>query len=111
MLAASIVPIYDTLGETAVEYIINHSGLTVALIEPAKLAAFAAVAPKVAGQVTTVVTTSEPQDDAAKAAAQKIKDAGIEVRGFDEYLAAGAAKPVEPTPPSADDIACIMYTR
>ncbi len=111
MLAASIVPIYDTLGESAVEYIINHSGLTVALIEPAKLAAFSVVAPKVAGQVTTVITTSEPQDDASKAAAQKIVDAGIQVRGFDEYLAAGAAKPVEPTPPAADDIACIMYTR
>lgn len=111
MLAASVVPIYDTLGESAVEYIINHSGLTVALIEPAKLAGFAAVAPKVAGQVRTIVTTSEPQDDAAKAAVKKIADAGIEVRGFEEYLAAGAASPVDPTPTKSDDIACIMYTR
>jgi long-chain acyl-CoA synthetase len=111
MLAASVVPMYDTLGESAVEYIINHSGLTVALIEPAKLPAFAAIAPAVASQVTTIVTTSEPQDDAAKAAAQKIVDAGIKVHGFEEYLKAGAAKPVEPTPPSAEDIACIMYTR
>ncbi|KAL4529425.1 hypothetical protein Ndes2526A_g04213 [Nannochloris sp. 'desiccata'] len=110
MLAASVVPIYDTLGESAVEYIINHSGLTVALIEPAKLAGFAAVAPKVAGQVRTIVTTSEPQDDAAKAAVKKIADAGIEVRGFEEYLAAGAASPVDPTPTKSDDIACIMYT-
>lgn len=110
MLAASVVPIYDTLGESAVEYIINHSGLTVALIEAAKLAGFAAVAPKVAGQVRTIVTTSEPQDDAAKAAVKKIADAGIEVRGFEEYLAAGAASPVDPTPPKSDDIACIMYT-
>jgi len=111
MLAASVVPMYDTLGESAVEYIVNHSGLTVALIEPAKLAAFAAIASKVSGQVTTIITTSEPQDDAAKAAVQKIVDAGIKVRGFEEYLAAGAANPVEPTPPSPEDIACIMYTR
>lgn len=110
-ISATVVPIYDSLGDSAVEYIIKHSELSVALVEPSKLANIAQVAPAVAGQVKAIITTSQPQDDAAKAAVKKIQDAGIAVKAWEEFLEDGAAKPVEPIPPAAEDIACIMYTR
>ena len=110
VLSASIVPIYDSLGDTAVEYIITHSGLSAVLVEPAKLATFAPAAAAVASQIKVLVTMSPPTDAAAKAAVESIKNAGISVKGWEEYLAEGEASPVDPTPPSPDDIACIMYT-
>lgn len=106
-ISATIVPMYDTLGADAVEYIVHHSGLTVALVDATKLKAFVEVAPRVADQVKTVVVMGEG-DEAALGA---LRDAGIAVRAWDEFLAAGEAKPVKPSPPKPDDVACIMYTR
>ena len=111
MLSASIVPIYDSLGDSAIEYIIKHSELAVALVEPNKLANFALVAGAVADQVKAVVAMAHPSDDAEKAAVKKIEDAGIAVKSWDEYLDEGAAVPFDPTPPEPETIACIMYTR
>lgn len=109
-ISATVVPIYDSLGDSAVEYIVKHSELSVALVEPSKLANIAQVAKAVTGQVKAIITTSQPQDDAAKAAVKAIEDAGIAVKAWDEFLEDGAASPVEPTPPAAEDVACIMYT-
>ena len=110
VLSAAIVPIYDSLGDSAVEYIIKHSELSVALVEASKLPLFAQVAAAVAGQVKTVVSLSQPKDGPEKEAMAAIVGAGIEVTTWEEYLEVGAASPVEPMPPTAEDLACIMYT-
>lgn len=41
---------------------------------------------------------------------QKCREEGFEVSSFTELLAAGAAAPAFPVPPSADDYCTIMYT-
>ena len=41
---------------------------------------------------------------------QAVADLGIVLKSFDEMLAAGAAKPVEPVQASPDDLCTIMYT-
>ena len=47
------MPIYDSLGESAVEYIVSHSEMSVALVEAAKLGALSKVAPAIAKHVHT----------------------------------------------------------
>lgn len=107
VVSATIVPIYDSLGKDAVEYIIKHSELTVALVESSKLGAIAAVASAVAGQMHTLVYVGK--EDAASLDA--IRSAGITVHSFAEFLELGKKKAVKVVPPTPDHVACIMYTR
>jgi long-chain acyl-CoA synthetase len=108
VLSSAIVPIYDSLGESAVEYIIKHSEMSVALIEPSKLAHFASIAPRVSSGVKTVVTMADVSD---KVPLEAIRSEGIKVYSWDEFLSLGASKEVKVIPPKAEDLACIMYTR
>ena len=41
---------------------------------------------------------------------QAVKDKGYSLFSFDELKKLGAAKPVEPVPPSPEDLCTIMYT-
>jgi long-chain acyl-CoA synthetase len=49
------VPLYDTLGDRAIEFIITHSETTCICVAANKLAALAKSLPKVGGQIKTVV--------------------------------------------------------
>jgi long-chain acyl-CoA synthetase len=53
VMGGVIVPIYDSLGESAVEYIVNHSELSVALVDTANLAKFAKAVPQFKTKVHT----------------------------------------------------------
>lgn len=44
-------------------------------------------------------------------ALETLRGLGMEVHGWETFLAQGAAAPVEPSPPKPEDVACIMYTR
>jgi len=112
VLSAAIVPIYDSLGESAVEYIVKHSELTVALVETSKLVHFAKVAPSIAEQVKHVVVMDDSKlPSAASSALDTIKGAGLSVHSWEEFLRLGVGTGFEPEPPKAEDVACIMYTR
>ena len=100
------MPIYDSLGESAVEYIINHSETSIAIVEASKLHAVAKVAAAVKGTLKTVVYLGAG-DDASAAA---LKAAGLGVMSWAELAASGASGDVVPAPPAPDDVTCIMYT-
>lgn len=100
------MPIYDSLGENAVEFIINHSETSIAVVESAKLPALAKVAAQVKGTLRTVVYLGAG-DDASAAA---LKAAGLGVMSWAELAASGAAGDVAPVPPTPEDVTCIMYT-
>jgi long-subunit acyl-CoA synthetase (AMP-forming) len=68
-LSAYCVPLYDSLGENAVEYIITHSEATVVFAASAKLAAFVKSIEGVKEQLKTLVYWGEGSD-AVTAAAQ-----------------------------------------
>jgi long-chain acyl-CoA synthetase len=55
---AVIVPLYDTFGPEAVEYIIKHSETTIIFCASNKLAALTEVLPKVKAQIIQVVVWS-----------------------------------------------------
>ncbi|GAB4818389.1 hypothetical protein N2152v2_005435 [Parachlorella kessleri] len=106
VVSGVVVPIYDTLGESAVEYIIQHSGLSLALVEASKLKAFVQVVDSVKDRVKTLVYIGKGDE----ALLQKARGAGLKVYSFGEFLELGKGRPVEPKPPKPDDLCCIMYT-
>ena len=61
------VPLYDTFGANAVEYIIKHSGLKVIFVSADKLGTVAKVLPAVKDQVVQVVVWSSIPGDAVDA--------------------------------------------
>eukprot|EP00218_Dolichomastix_sp_CCMP3274_P007847 CAMPEP_0170141298 /NCGR_PEP_ID=MMETSP0033_2-20121228/6905_1 /TAXON_ID=195969 /ORGANISM="Dolichomastix tenuilepis, Strain CCMP3274" /LENGTH=649 /DNA_ID=CAMNT_0010377555 /DNA_START=6 /DNA_END=1955 /DNA_ORIENTATION=- len=96
------VPLYDTLGEDAIEYIVNHAEVSVVCTEASKLKKVASVMPKCTA-VKAVIYWGE-------ASASDLEGFKVPVMSFDEALEAGAKKPAEANPPSPEDLCTIMYT-
>eukprot|EP00775_Hariotina_reticulata_P012350 gene12350-12484_t len=101
------VPLYDTLGENAVEYIIKHSGSVVVFSESKKLGLLASALTNVdLEQFKGVVYWGDGDAEAIKA----LEGLGLKVESFDQLAAAGKANPAQPVPPKPDDYCTIMYT-
>lgn len=135
--ALRVVPLYDTLGDDAVQYVLDHAGCTAVFCLGAKLADLAkALAKTHAGTVRLVVwwgeakksdvdavgaalkaaaATHEAEELERKAAAAAEAPASMsvsfEILEFSELLRFGAAAP-EPAPerPTPDDLCTVMYT-
>lgn len=105
-LSGTIVPIYDSLGESAVEYIVGHSEMCMTMVDTANLPKFSHTADAIAKYVKHVIYIGKGDDAAVK----KISDAGIKVSKFYDFLATGSGEELQATPPKPDDICCIMYT-
>ncbi|KAF2475677.1 acetyl-CoA synthetase-like protein [Lindgomyces ingoldianus] len=105
----AIVTAYDTLGEEGLTHSMLQTHAKVMFTDPHLLPKL--VNPfKEAKDVTAVVysTHHEPKQkdiDALTSAHPHLK-----VMSFDELVKLGEENPAEPTPPQADDLACIMYT-
>lgn len=99
------VPLYDTLGENAIEYIVNHSEASMAISSGVKLPILVKALPKCPNLKVVVVwgKAEAAQMDAARAA-------GVKVVSFDDFLNEGAFHPAPANPPSRDDLCTIMYT-
>jgi long-chain acyl-CoA synthetase len=122
--AAWCVPLYDTLGDDAVRYVLAHSQASVVACDADKLAALAAAvaagrthaaetaAPPSPGDEAPAVTTIAVWGDVTDAALDHAAaTAGVAVVRFAAFEAAGAAAP--PAPPGAAtraDVCTVMYT-
>lgn len=105
-----LVPLYDTLGEAAIEYIIDHSEAVFIAASHAKLPQLAAAIPnlKTSRPLLGVTVWGSPADASARAA---IANAGIKVTAFDDLLASSGTAPLVPAnPPAPSDLSTIMYT-
>ena len=100
------VPLYDSLGEKAIEYIINHSESSIVFAQSEKMPMLAEALPHVKDQVKHIVYWGAANEAAITIA----KESGMDVYSFDEFLALGLSKPAEAIPPSAQDLCTIMYT-
>lgn len=106
------VPLYDTFGADAVEYIIKHSGLRVVFVSSDKLSTVVQVLPGFKEQVVQVVVWSHVaggniDDDEIEAAESTC---GIPVTTWDRFVATGASNPQAATPGDFQDLCTIMYT-
>merc|ERR1739848_379921 len=102
---AACVPLYDTLGENAVEYILNHAECKAVFVSGAKLANLL----KSTGKMQTVKLIvywgdASPEDEAALASLK------IKTKSFTQLLDAGAKAPKPGNKAKSADIATIMYT-
>ncbi|XP_024391453.1 long chain acyl-CoA synthetase 4 isoform X1 [Physcomitrium patens] len=100
------VPLYDTLGSTAVEYISNHAEISIAFAQEGKLSLMIQSLPNCTGFLKTLVSFESISND-HKAQAQ---NAGVNTYTWEEFLNLGASHPVSLTPPTKEDLSTIMYT-
>lgn len=99
------VPLYDTLGHEAVEYILNQTGTGVVLCSPSEVSKLLGVKGQVAS-LAAVVQTGEVSD-ATRSEAEK---AGVRVFSVAELEEIGRANLREVRPADASAVATICYT-
>lgn len=113
--SAVCVALYDTLGENALEYIINHAQCKVAIVSKAKLHQVVNILDKVPTLKTIVQfdeyegfgNSSDNIDDEDR---KKAEEADVRLLGYTELRALGKEAGTEPNPPAKDDLMMIMYT-
>ncbi|KAJ8768495.1 hypothetical protein K2173_022587 [Erythroxylum novogranatense] len=100
------VPLYDTLGAGAVEYIICHSEVSIAFSEAKKISELVKTFPNSTQYLKRIVSfgkvTSEQREE--------IDKFGLEVYSWDEFLKLGEDKHYDLPEKSKSDICTIMYT-
>ena len=112
-----IVTAYDTLGESGLKHSLLQARSKLIFLDPHLLTALIGPA-KEAKDIQHVIyndddtQTTKAEPAKLKADIQKLKEAHphLSVHAFSELLKLGRDNMVEPVPPQADDLCCIMYT-
>ncbi|XRB05902.1 long chain acyl-CoA synthetase [Pycnococcus provasolii] len=94
------VPLYDTLGANAIEYIMNHADVKAAVVAADKLKVFLSAK---SNNLKVVVYWGEAKDIPAA-------PAGVTLYSWDDFMQLGSANPVDADPPSGTDLCTVMYT-
>ena len=84
---AHAVPLYDSLGESAVEYTVNHSATALVFVQASKLGLLAKAVPKVKGSLKAVVVWGG-SDAAAEAAVRKEVQSALPCCGWSRNCSA-----------------------
>jgi len=112
-----VVSLYASLGENAVEYIINHADVNIVCVSKSNLAALFKSAANLKG-VTHIIQFdvndkyNNIEETVDEADVERAKGFGIQLLGFSQVRGMGAAKKdeLQPQPAAANDVAYIMYT-
>ena len=106
-----IVTAYDTLGEAGVEYTIQATKAKAIYTDPHLLSTITN-SMKHIKEVEVVIYNSQSHNKLKQEDIDSLKAArdNLTIVSIEELLQLGADNPVEPVPPSASDIACIMFT-
>ncbi|KAK5944229.1 long-chain fatty acid-CoA ligase [Knufia obscura] len=104
-----IVTAYDSLGEEGLRHSLKQTGSVAIFLDPNLLGTLTKVI-KDAPAIKHVIYNTDPE--AKQADIDKLKEANNELNiiSYDELLKRGKENPVDPVPPSPEDLACIMYT-
>jgi long-chain acyl-CoA synthetase len=104
-MAYQLVPLYDTLGPTAIPFILNHTEMRVVFCGKAQFKSLIAAVDQ-CPSVKTIVQFEDLDDDQRQQAVAK----GVALKSLSELLASGKKKPVNADPPTPEDVATICYT-
>ncbi|KAF9648062.1 long-chain-fatty-acid-CoA ligase [Thelephora ganbajun] len=104
-----VVPLYENFGPDSIEYIINHSDLSVIFVQPQNVSTLLSLSPKLP-TLKTIITLGEIPEAARKIADAWGKECGIKILTLNEVEAIGAKTSLPPPPVTADTIATICYT-
>nr|GMD23571.1 long chain acyl-CoA synthetase 4-like [Ipomoea batatas] len=100
------VPLYDTLGAGAVEFIICHVGISIAFVEETKIHEVLKTLPNTKEFLRTVVSFGEATEEQKEAAATF----DVKIYSWDEFLMLGVNKHFDLPVKRETDICTIMYT-
>jgi len=99
-----IVPLYDTLGPDAVKYIVNHAELSTVVCSAVAFPKLATCSPQCPSLKRIILMDAIPSN------ARSLLPSHIELYSMSELIERGSKTPRAPTPPTAEDLFCIMYT-
>lgn len=100
------VPLYDTLGAGAVEFIICHAEISIAFVEEKKISELLKSFPNSAKFVKTIVSFGDVQP----VQKEKVEKDGISIYSWAEFLLLGDNFRPELPETTKSDICTIMYT-
>ncbi|XP_059653941.1 probable CoA ligase CCL6 isoform X2 [Cornus florida] len=103
--AISYVPLYDTLGANAVEFIINHAEVAIAFVQENKIPAVLSCLPKCTSHLKSVVSFGNVSSMHKKEA----EELGVAFFSWEEFAQLGSLDHELP-PKQKTDICTIMYT-
>lgn len=103
-----IVTAYDTLGEEGLRHSLVSTKPKAIFLEPHLIKLLV----KILNEATSIKyiiyndTNSSPKEEDL----ESLKKFDVAILGYEELRKMGDFNPVDPTPPSPDDLCCIMYT-
>ncbi|CAN6572605.1 unnamed protein product [Malus baccata var. baccata] len=100
------VPLYDTLGPGAVNFIIDHAELDVVFVQDKKVKELLKPDSTSSKRIKVMVCFSSMTDEEKNKSVQ----IGIQPYSWNEFTEMGKQNPSEIVPPTTDNIAGIMYT-
>ncbi|XVE94101.1 hypothetical protein REPUB_Repub01dG0252000 [Reevesia pubescens] len=103
--AVTYVPLYDTLGANAVEFIINHAEVSIAFVQDNKLPAILSCLPDCSSYLKTIVSFAYVSSTQKKEA----EELGVALFSWKEFYELGSLDCKLP-PKQKTDICTIMYT-
>lgn len=100
------VPLYDTLGAGAIEFIICHAEVKIAFVEEKKIPELLKTFPNVGEYLKTIVSFGKVNPEQK----EQIENFGVAIHSWDEFLSLGDEKNFELPVKTKSDICTIMYT-
>lgn len=99
------VPLYDTLGQNAVEFILDHSEISIAFMQESKIKSIVAILPKCTAHIKAIVSFG----DVAIELKREVEQLGVSCFSWEEFSTMG--EEIQELPKKQkDDICTIMYT-
>ncbi|KAL9414977.1 hypothetical protein AB3S75_043281 [Citrus x aurantiifolia] len=103
--AITYVPLYDTLGANAVEFIINHAEVSIAFVQENKIPSILSCLPRCCLYLKTIVSFANVSSSQKKEA----EELGVSCFSWEEFLQLGTLD-CELPPKKKANISTIMYT-
>ncbi|KAL7165535.1 hypothetical protein ACSBR2_041256 [Camellia fascicularis] len=100
------VPLYDTLGAGAVEYILCHAEVTIAFVEEKKIPEVLKTFPSAMKYLKTIVSFGKVTPEQQEV----VEKFGLAIYAWDEFLLLGDNKQYDLPVKKKSDICTIMYT-
>ncbi|KAG4987441.1 hypothetical protein JHK85_030424 [Glycine max] len=100
------VPLYDTLGAGAIEFIICHSEISIAFAEEKKIPELFKTFPNATKYLKTIVSFGKVTPEQK----QEVESFGLAIYSWDEFLLVGQTQSFDLPIKKRSDICTIMYT-
>lgn len=99
------VPLYDTLGENAVEFILDHAEISIAFMQESKIKPILAVLPKCTAHIKAIVSFGDVTNELKR----EVEQLGVSCFSWEEFATMG--EEIRELPKKQkDEICTIMYT-